>query len=65
MTPVFVLIAVVFIAYVIVLVGGFAYELTDDIDATLQLNYDYETEPAPGFDNDDLQYLIGVKVELD
>ena len=44
---------------------GFAYELTDDIDATLQLNYDYETEPAAGFDKDDLQYLIGVKVELD
>jgi hypothetical protein len=44
---------------------GISYDLTDDVDASFQINYDYESDPAPGAGHYDLQYLIGITLELD
>lgn len=44
---------------------GVRYDLTDDVFANLQVNFNYETDPAPGADKEDVTYLIGVGVELD
>ncbi|MDP6972090.1 MAG: DUF481 domain-containing protein [Pseudomonadales bacterium] len=44
---------------------GFSYALTNEVAAKVQVNYDYETDPASGAENDDLQYLVGVSITLD
>jgi len=43
---------------------GIRYDITDDIYLNLQANYDYDTEPADGAENDDLTILIGAGLEF-
>lgn len=43
---------------------GFRYEFTDDIFANVSVDYDYETDPAPGNEKDDLTFLFGAGVEF-
>jgi putative salt-induced outer membrane protein YdiY len=43
---------------------GIRYDITDDIYLNLQTNYDYDTEPADGAENDDLAFLIGAGMEF-
>lgn len=44
---------------------GFRYEITDDIYVNLQVNFNYETDPAANAENQDVAYLVGIGVELD
>lgn len=44
--------------------SGIRYNLTDDIYVNIQLNYDYDTEPAAGTDAEDVTFLIGAGVTL-
>lgn len=44
---------------------GFRYEITDLIYANLRVDFNYETDPASGADNEDVTYLMGIGVELD
>ena len=43
---------------------GIRYDITDDIYLNLQANYDYDSEPAEGAENDDLTFLIGAGMEF-
>lgn len=43
---------------------GIRYDITDDIYLNLQANYDYDSEPASGAENDDLTFLIGAGMEF-
>ena len=44
---------------------GVRYEITDDLYANFQVDFNYETDPASGADNEDITYLIGVGIDLD
>ena len=44
---------------------GLRWELPRDVYMNLQLDYDYESNPAEGQQNEDVTYLIGVGIELD
>lgn len=41
---------------------GVRYDISDDIYLNLQLNYDYDTDPVPGTDEEDLTFLVGAGV---
>ncbi len=43
---------------------GVRYEITDDIYMNVQLDYDYDTEPPDGTDNEDLTFLLGAGIEF-
>ena len=43
---------------------GIRYDITKDIYLNLQLNYDYDTEPAVGTDATDLTFLVGAGLEF-
>ena len=43
---------------------GLRYDLTDDIYVNVQLNYDYDTEPALDTEAEDITFLIGAGVSL-
>lgn len=43
---------------------GLRYEITDLLYANLTLNYDYETDPVDGADNEDVALLIGLGAEF-
>lgn len=43
---------------------GIRYDITDDIYINLQVNYDYDSEPADNVENDDLTILIGAGIDL-
>jgi putative salt-induced outer membrane protein YdiY len=43
---------------------GMRYDITDDVYMNVQVNYDYDTEPAAGTDNEDVIFLIGVGAKL-
>ena len=44
---------------------GVRYEITDDLYANLQVDFNYETDPASGADKEDITYLIGIGIDLD
>lgn len=44
---------------------GVRYDITDDIYANVQLDFDYETHPAAGAEHKDVTYLVGMGVKLD
>jgi len=44
---------------------GLRWELPRDIYVNLQVDYDYESNPADGRGKEDITYLVGVGVELD
>jgi putative salt-induced outer membrane protein YdiY len=39
--------------------SGVRYDITADIFLNVQLNYDYDTEPAPGTDSEDVTFVVG------
>ena len=43
---------------------GFKYDITDDIYLNVQLNYDYDMEPAEGTEPDDLIFLMGAGIDF-
>jgi len=43
---------------------GVRYDMTDDIYLNVQVNYDYDTEPAAGTDSKDVTFLVGAGVDL-
>jgi putative salt-induced outer membrane protein YdiY len=43
---------------------GLRYEITDLLYATFSVDFDYETQPAEGVENEDLAMLFGVGVEF-
>ncbi len=43
---------------------GIRYDITDDIYLNVQANYDYDSDPAEGSENDDLIFLIGAGLEF-
>ena len=45
--------------------SGIRWDLPQDIYVNLQLNYDYETNPAEGRQKEDVTYLVGVGIKLD
>lgn len=45
--------------------AGFRYDITDDIYASLQGTYEYESNPAAGQEQTDFTYLMGLGIELD
>jgi putative salt-induced outer membrane protein YdiY len=47
------------------LAAGFRYEITDDIYASLQATYGYESNPAADQEKVDFTYLMGLGIELD
>ncbi len=44
---------------------GLRWELPRDIYVNLQLDFDYESNPADGRQKEDVTYLVGVGIELD
>lgn len=44
---------------------GLRWELPRDIYMNLQVDFDYESNPAEGRDKEDITYLVGVGIELD
>lgn len=44
---------------------GLRWELPRDVYVNLQVDYDYESNPAEGRKNADITYLVGVGIELD
>ena len=44
---------------------GFRMDVTDDIYANLQFDYDHESKPAPGREETDTRFLVGVGVKLE
>ena len=44
---------------------GLRWDLPGDVYVNLQLDYDYETNPAEGRRKEDVTYLVGVGIELD
>jgi len=44
---------------------GIRWELPRDVYVNLQVDYDYETNPADGRENEDITYIVGVGIELD
>ena len=44
---------------------GLRWDLPRDVYVNLQVDFDYETNPAEGRENADLTYLVGVGIELD
>lgn len=44
---------------------GFRWDVWADIYFNTQFDYDYETDPAVGAENDDIRYMIGLGVEFD
>ena len=44
---------------------GIRWSLPRDLYINFQIDYDYESNPAEGRDNDDLTYLVGVGIKLD
>lgn len=44
---------------------GFRWDLWADIYLNTQFDYDYETDPARGAENEDIRYMIGLGVEFD
>mgnify|MGYP006294480973 CR=1 FL=1 len=44
---------------------GFRWDVWADIYFNTQFDYDYETEPAQGAENEDIRYMIGLGVEFD
>lgn len=44
---------------------GLRLELPRDVYVNLQVDYDYETNPAEGRSSEDVTYLVGVGIELD
>ncbi len=43
---------------------GFRYDLIEGVYLNVQLNYDYDTEPAAGKEKDDLTFLVGAGVDF-
>lgn len=43
---------------------GVRYEITDLLYLNFELDFDYESSPAEGSENEDLTMLIGIGVEL-
>jgi putative salt-induced outer membrane protein YdiY len=43
---------------------GVRYDITNDIYLNVQVNYDYDTEPAAGTDSKDVTFLVGAGVDL-
>lgn len=43
---------------------GVRYDITDGIYLNVQVNYDYDTEPAAGTDSKDVTFLVGAGVDL-
>lgn len=43
---------------------GFRYDISEDIYLNVQVNYDYDTEPAAEAESDDLTVLIGAGVDF-
>ena len=43
---------------------GFRWEFTDDLYTNISLEYDYDTDPAPGNEKDDLTLVVGAGVEF-
>ena len=43
---------------------GIRYDITDDIYLNVQLDYDYDSEPATGTDETDLTFLVGAGLEF-
>ena len=43
---------------------GFRYDLTDDIYLNVQVDYDYDTEPAEDTEAEDIIYSIGAGLEF-
>lgn len=46
-------------------VTGLRYEITDLLYLNTELDFDYETDPASGANNEDLSVLVGLGVEFD
>jgi len=46
-------------------VTGVRYEITDLLYANFELDIDYETEPVPGAENEDIALLFGIGVALE
>ncbi len=44
---------------------GFRWDVWADIYFNTQFDYDYETDPAEGAENEDIRYMIGLGVEFD
>ena len=44
---------------------GFRYEITDLLYANVEFDLDYESEPEPGAENEDIALLFGIGVEFD
>ncbi len=44
--------------------SGVRYDLSDDIYVNVQLNYDYDTEPAPGTDEKDITFIVGAGLKF-
>ncbi len=44
---------------------GIRWDVWADIYFNTQFDWDYETDPAQGADNEDIRYMIGLGVELD
>jgi putative salt-induced outer membrane protein YdiY len=44
---------------------GLRWDLPRDVYVNLQVDYDYETNPAEGRQGEDITYLVGVGIELD
>ncbi len=43
---------------------GVRYDITADIFINVQLDYDYDDDPVPGTDEDDLTFLVGAGIEF-
>lgn len=44
--------------------SGVRYDLNDHLFLNVQLNYDYDTEPAQGTDSEDLTFMVGAGMTL-
>ena len=44
--------------------SGIRYELNDHVYVNVQLNYDYDTEPAQKTDPEDVTFLVGAGLTL-
>jgi hypothetical protein len=43
---------------------GFRFDLLKDIYANMSLRFDYETDPAPGAEEKDSTFVVGVGAEF-
>ena len=44
---------------------GLNYEITDTLDASVSLDWDYESDPAVGAENEDVALLVGIGLEFE